>query len=104
MHDHAAQAAELREEPRADRGHVGRQARRERCGTGFGDLNADVNIRLAALATLGMALGVQSATAGFLIGLVRLGRRTQPAENAGAAAPEAESEKSPEPRRKDEAA
>jgi Glycosyl transferase family 2 len=39
--------------------------------TGFGDLDPDVNIRLAAVATLGMALGVQSATAGFLIGLVR---------------------------------
>ena len=39
--------------------------------TGFGDLNPDVNIRLAAVATLGMALGVQSVTAGFLIGLVR---------------------------------
>ena len=39
--------------------------------TGFGDLDPDVNIRLAAVATLGMALGVQSVTAGFLIGLVR---------------------------------
>jgi hypothetical protein len=43
--------------------------------TGFGDLNAAVNIRLAAYATLGMALGVQSVTAGFLLGLVRTHRR-----------------------------
>jgi hypothetical protein len=43
--------------------------------TGFGDLNADVNIRLAAYSTLGMALGVQSVTAGFLLGLVRTHRR-----------------------------
>jgi Glycosyl transferase family 2 len=46
--------------------------------TGFGDLDPDVNIRLAALATLAMALGVQSATAGFLIGLVR--QKKRPAE------------------------
>ena len=39
--------------------------------TGFGDLDAAVNVRLAAFATLGMALGVQSVTAGFLLGLVR---------------------------------
>ncbi len=46
--------------------------------TGFGDLDPGINVRLAALATLGMALGVQSATAGFLIGLVRQTKR--PAE------------------------
>ena len=34
-----------------------------------------VNIRLAAYSTLGMALGVQSVTAGFLLGLVRTHRR-----------------------------
>jgi hypothetical protein len=44
-------------------------------GTGFGDLDVNVNVRLAAIATLLMALGVQSATAGFLIGLVRHQRR-----------------------------
>jgi hypothetical protein len=38
---------------------------------GFGDLDASLNIRFAAAATLFMALGVQTATAGFLIGLVR---------------------------------
>ena len=43
--------------------------------TGFGDLDANVNVRLAAFATLGMALGVQSVTAGFLVGLVRNRRR-----------------------------
>jgi hypothetical protein len=42
---------------------------------GFGDLDAAVNIRLAAYSTLGMALGVQSVTAGFLLGLVRTHRR-----------------------------
>lgn len=42
---------------------------------GFGDLNAAVNIRLAAYSTLGMALGVQSVTAGFLLGLLRTHRR-----------------------------
>ena len=46
--------------------------------TGFGNLDPGTNVRLAALATLGMALGVESATAGFLIGLVRQKRR--PAE------------------------
>jgi hypothetical protein len=43
--------------------------------TGFGDLDPDTNVRLAALATLGMALGVESITAGFLIGLVRQKKR-----------------------------
>ncbi len=43
--------------------------------TGFGDLDPNVNVRLAAFATLGMALGVQSVTAGFLLGLVRDRRR-----------------------------
>ena len=43
--------------------------------TGFGDLNAGVIVRLAAYSTLGMALGVQSITAGFLLGLVRTHRR-----------------------------
>jgi hypothetical protein len=38
---------------------------------GFGDLETGMNIRFAAAATLLMALGVQTATAGFLIGLVR---------------------------------
>lgn len=47
---------------------------------GFGDLDAGVNVRLAALSTLGMALGVQSVTAGFLLGLVRARRRTVEAE------------------------
>jgi hypothetical protein len=46
--------------------------------TGFGDLDPDTNVRLAALATLGMALGVESITAGFLIGLVR--QKKRPAE------------------------
>lgn len=48
-------------------------------GAGFGDLNADINIRLAAVSTLAMALGVQSVTAGFLLGLVRSRRRPQAA-------------------------
>ena len=43
--------------------------------TGFGDLDPSANVRLAAFATLGMALGVQSVTAGFLLGLVRNRRR-----------------------------
>jgi len=47
---------------------------------GFGDLDAAVNIRLAAYSTLGMALGVQSVTAGFLLGLVRTHRRRTNAE------------------------
>jgi hypothetical protein len=42
---------------------------------GFGDLDPNVNVRLAAFATLGMALGVQSVTAGFLLGLVRTRKR-----------------------------
>jgi hypothetical protein len=50
---------------------------------GFGDLNPDVNIRLAAAATLGMALGVESVTAGFLIGLVR--QKQRPARRDGSA-------------------
>ena len=37
--------------------------------TGFGDLDASVNTRLAALATLAMAGGIQCVTTGFLIGL-----------------------------------
>jgi len=48
--------------------------------SGFGDLDASVNVRLAAFATLGMALGVQSVTAGFLLGLVRDRRRTAAAQ------------------------
>jgi hypothetical protein len=44
-------------------------------GTGFGDLEAGLNVRLAAVSTLAMALGVQSVTAGFLLGLVRRQRR-----------------------------
>ena len=44
--------------------------------TGFGDLDASLNVRLAAFATLGMALGVQSVTAGFLLGLIRDRRRS----------------------------
>ena len=48
--------------------------------TGFGDLNAAVNLRLAAYSALGMALGVQCVTAGFLIGLVRRQRRGGQAE------------------------
>lgn len=43
--------------------------------TGFGDLDPGTNVRLAAFAVLGMALGVQSVTAGFLVGLVRNRRR-----------------------------
>ncbi len=42
--------------------------------TGLGDLDAGTNIRFAAAATLFMALGVQTATAGFLVGLVRTRR------------------------------
>ena len=56
--------------------------------TGFGDLNADVNIRLAAYSTLGMALGVQSVTAGFLLGLVRTHRRRINAGNPPAQKPD----------------
>jgi hypothetical protein len=47
-------------------------------GTGLGDLDAGVNVRFAAVATLLMALGVQSVTAGFLVGLVRRQRSTAP--------------------------
>ncbi len=43
---------------------------------GFGDLDASLNVRLAAVATLLMALGVQSFTAGFLLVLVQ--RQKQP--------------------------
>ncbi len=68
--------------------------------TGFGDLDPAVNMRLAALAALGMALGVQSITAGFLIGLVR---RVKRASDAAAAAPagdtKAETEASEQRRR-----
>ncbi len=42
---------------------------------GLGDLDAGVNIRFAAVATLLMALGVQSVTAGFLVALVRTRKR-----------------------------
>jgi hypothetical protein len=73
-------------------------------GTGFGDLDAGVNIRLAALATLGMALGVQSVTAGFLIGLVRLGRRQQPPKDEAPGAAEEKPGESQDPKRKSEAA
>jgi hypothetical protein len=62
---------------------------------GFGDLNPDVNVRLAAVATLGMALGVQSVTSGFLLGLVRKRRRPeveQAADHTSASAdPESQS-------------
>jgi hypothetical protein len=72
---------------------------------GFGDLNPDVNIRLAAAATLGMALGVESATAGFLIGLVR--QKQRPARRDGSAE-EAQSPRDSDtksaPSQKDEAA
>jgi len=69
--------------------------------TGFGDLNPETNVRLAALATLGMALGVESVTAGFLIGLVR-----QVKKPAVTAKPdvEAPAEKESLASRKDEAA
>lgn len=45
--------------------------------TGFGDLDAGTNIRFAAVATLAMALGVETVTAGFLLGLVRKHRAVQ---------------------------
>ncbi len=70
--------------------------------TGFGDLDPDVNIRLAAVATLGMALGVQSATAGFLIGLVR--QRARPAETGKPEAGVSASDDSKTRARTDEAA
>lgn len=44
--------------------------------TGLGNLDAGLNVRLAALSTLAMAQGVQIVTAGFLLGLVR--RQTRP--------------------------
>ncbi len=55
--------------------------------TGFGDLDPGTNVRLAALATLGMALGVQSVTAGFLIGLVRQKKRPAESETPEAQTP-----------------
>jgi hypothetical protein len=70
---------------------------------GFGDLDAGVNIRFAAVATLLMALGVQSVTAGFLVGLVRT--RKAPAADARSDDGESPSAKAAEARaRKDEAA
>jgi glycosyltransferase involved in cell wall biosynthesis len=70
---------------------------------GFGDLDAGVNIRFAAVATLLMALGVQSVTAGFLVGLVRT--RKAPAADARSDGGESPSAKAAEARaRKDEAA
>jgi hypothetical protein len=50
---------------------------------GFGDLDAGLNVRLAAVATLLMALGVQSVTAGFLLGLVRRQRPPVTAAKGG---------------------
>ena len=88
-------------------------------GVGFGDLDAGVNIRFAAAATLFMALGVQTATAGFLIGLVRTRGRPPAAKDHAAddgpgdasvaetAAPETaapETEDAADGRRSDEAA
>ena len=70
--------------------------------TGFGDLEAGVNIRFAAVATLLMALGVQTATAGFLVGLVRT--RKQPAANDRSDAPTPAAARSDEGSRSDEAA
>jgi hypothetical protein len=55
--------------------------------TGFGDLDPDSNVRLAALAALGMALGVQSITAGFMIGLVRLAAPRRARNDAAPPAP-----------------
>lgn len=57
--------------------------------TGFGNLNASVNVRLATFSTLAMALGVQSVTAGFLIGLVRDRMRRPIVVQAPLAKPEA---------------
>lgn len=60
--------------------------------TGFGDLDPGTNVRLATFAILGMALGVQSVTAGFLVGLVRNRRRPaidqQPPQEMSASADE----------------
>ncbi len=61
---------------------------------GFGDIDAGANIRLAAVSTLAMALGVQSVTTGFLLGLVRRRRDAAPAERS-AAAPVSGSETQP---------
>jgi hypothetical protein len=55
---------------------------------GFGDLDAGVNVRLAAVSTLALALGVQSVTTGFLLGLVRQrrsGSRGEPRETDASA-------------------
>lgn len=68
---------------------------------GFGDLDAGVNVRFAAVATLLLALGVQTATAGFLVGLVRTRQRPASTGSDGGAVAAGESEPS---RRKDEAA
>jgi len=56
---------------------------------GFGDLDPDVNIRLATIATLGMALGVETVTAGFLLGLVRQTKAAAETRKPESRAPEA---------------
>jgi len=49
--------------------------------SGFGDLDATVNIRLAAVSTLAMAFGIQCVTTGFLLGLAETaGKRGMPAQ------------------------
>jgi hypothetical protein len=72
-------------------------------GAGLGDLDAGVNIRFAAIATLLMALGVQSVTAGFLVGLVRRQRRSKRSEEPMRDAPTVGSEEGKD-RKEDKAA
>jgi hypothetical protein len=73
--------------------------------TGFGDLDAGVNVRFAAVATLLMALGIQSITAGFLVGLARTRRPAahEPADASEKSADES-APRSGEKARDDEAA
>jgi hypothetical protein len=62
---------------------------------GFGDLDPEANIRFAALSTLAMALGIQSATTGFLLGLTRHRRRARDDASGGSAQPHEESSTPP---------
>jgi hypothetical protein len=72
--------------------------------TGLGDLDPGINVRFAAAATLFMALGVQSATAGFLVGLVRTHKRSSADERSDDQRAERPDTEAREDKRSDEAA